>query len=55
LGLFLSKAIVETHGGQLWAHSEVGKGTTFFVAIPLEQTRSGVENQIIKPQPNLVF
>ena len=35
LGLFLSKAIVEAHGGQIWVRSEVGKGTTFFVALPV--------------------
>lgn len=34
LGLFLAKAIVEAHGGQIWARSEAGKGTTFFVALP---------------------
>jgi PAS domain S-box-containing protein len=38
LGLYLSKAIVEAHGGQIWARSEAGKGTTFFVALPLERT-----------------
>jgi PAS domain S-box-containing protein len=36
LGLFLTKAIVEAHGGQVWARSEAGKGTTFFVALPVE-------------------
>jgi PAS domain S-box-containing protein len=36
LGLFLTKAIVDAHGGQVWARSEPGKGTTFFVALPVE-------------------
>jgi PAS domain S-box-containing protein len=36
LGLFLTKAIVEAHGGQIWARSETGKGTTFFVALPVD-------------------
>jgi signal transduction histidine kinase len=36
LGLFLTKAIVEAHGGQIWARAEAGKGTTFFVALPVE-------------------
>jgi signal transduction histidine kinase len=37
LGLYLAKAIVEAHGGQIWARSEPGKGTTFFIALPIEQ------------------
>lgn len=36
LGLYLAKAIVEAHGGHIWATSEPGKGSTFFVALPLE-------------------
>ena len=36
LGLFLTKSIVEAHGGQIWARAEAGKGTTFFVALPVE-------------------
>jgi signal transduction histidine kinase len=36
LGLFLTKAIVEAHGGQIWARSEASKGTTFFIALPVE-------------------
>lgn len=35
LGLFLAKAIVDAHNGQIWVRSEVGKGTTFFVALPV--------------------
>jgi PAS domain S-box-containing protein len=35
LGLFLTKAIVEAHGGQIWVRSEPGRGTTFFVALPV--------------------
>jgi PAS domain S-box-containing protein len=36
LGLFLTKAIIEAHGGQVWARAEASKGTTFFVALPVE-------------------
>jgi signal transduction histidine kinase len=36
LGLYLARTIVEAHGGQIWATSEQGKGTTFFVALPLD-------------------
>ncbi|RME63576.1 MAG: histidine kinase, partial [Caldilineae bacterium] len=37
LGLFLIHAIVEAHQGEIWVHSELGKGTTFFVALPLQE------------------
>ena len=35
LGLFISKEIIESHGGAIWAQSEVGKGSTFFVSLPI--------------------
>ncbi len=40
LGLFLVRAIVEAHGGQIWVRSELGKGTTVFVALPLDDEMS---------------
>jgi PAS domain S-box-containing protein len=36
LGLYLSKAIVDAHGGEIWARSEPGRGTTFFVGLPVD-------------------
>ncbi|HEV2660023.1 MAG TPA: HAMP domain-containing sensor histidine kinase, partial [Ktedonobacteraceae bacterium] len=35
LGLYLCRALVEQHGGRLWFASGEGRGTTFFVTIPL--------------------
>jgi len=37
LGLTLAKRFVELHGGRLWVESEVGTGTTFTFAIPMDR------------------
>ncbi|MEK6928408.1 MAG: HAMP domain-containing sensor histidine kinase [Nanoarchaeota archaeon] len=37
LGLFISKKIVEKHNGKIWVESEIGKGSTFYISIPLKQ------------------
>jgi signal transduction histidine kinase len=34
LGLFISKSIVQAHGGQIWAESKLGAGSTFFFTVP---------------------
>jgi signal transduction histidine kinase len=34
LGLYISKQIVEAHGGRIWFESEEQNGTSFFVRLP---------------------
>ena len=35
LGLYLSRELVERHGGRLWFESAEGKGSTFFMTLPM--------------------
>lgn len=37
LGLYISQQIVQQHGGQLWAESQLGQGSTFYLCLPLTQ------------------
>ena len=39
LGLAIVKSIAERHGGQVWVESQLGKGSTFYLAIPLRQPK----------------
>lgn len=35
LGLYIAHEIVEQHGGQMWVESQKGKGSTFYISLPL--------------------
>jgi signal transduction histidine kinase len=43
LGLPISHAIVESHGGRIWAESVVGQGSTFYFTLPLRRAGQGLE------------
>lgn len=34
LGLYIARAIINAHGGRIWAESTLGKGTTFQIRLP---------------------
>jgi signal transduction histidine kinase len=44
LGLHIAQSIVESHGGQLKASSESGKGTTLTVTLPATGSLGGIDD-----------
>ena len=37
LGLAIVRSIAERHGGKVWVESNLGKGSTFYFAVPIHQ------------------
>jgi len=55
LGLTICRRIIELHGGTIWAESEVGKGSTFFACLPIDEemrTPSTIDEQLEKRKKN---
>jgi signal transduction histidine kinase len=47
LGLFISRAIVEAHGGTIAVSSREGGGTTFHIALPTRVSRVDAESELV--------
>ena len=47
LGLFIVRSVALRHGGKAWAESIEGKGSTFFVSIPLNEENSIVSSESV--------
>ena len=39
LGLYISKSIVQEHGGRIWAENRIGEGSTFCFTLPIHGAR----------------
>jgi two-component system NtrC family sensor kinase len=48
LGLSLAYGVIRQHGGELWAESVVGAGSTFHIELPLSSYREG---EALDPMP----
>jgi PAS domain S-box-containing protein len=44
LGLAIVRSIAERHGGRVWLRSQLGKGSTFFLAIPIKQPKNELDD-----------
>lgn len=45
LGLFICRKIIELYGGRIWAESELGKGSSFYINLPRLTTQKAAELQ----------
>ncbi|MDE5870057.1 MAG: response regulator, partial [Muribaculaceae bacterium] len=45
IGLAVSKAFVELHGGEISVESEIGRGTKFTISLPIEHVDKRTENR----------
>lgn len=49
LGLFICRKIIELYNGRIWAESEVGKGSTFYINLPRLSTDEAKKTKTVSP------
>ena len=51
LGLFICRKIIELYNGRIWAESEVGKGSSFYINLPrlTAQKAAAAGKDTVKP------
>lgn len=50
LGLFICRKIIELYGGQIWAESDMGKGSTFYFNLPRLDNQRAARLQMATPE-----
>jgi signal transduction histidine kinase len=51
LGLAITKKLVEMHGGRIWLDSAPGRGTTFYVILPMAQEQGSPYKTMMQAEP----
>lgn len=54
LGLFICRKIIELYNGRIWAESEVGKGSTFFINLPRLSSQKAAQLKTESTDPSIV-
>jgi signal transduction histidine kinase len=53
LGLWVTRKVIEEHGGRLWIESKINQGTTVFVALPVAEPPKKEGASLVTPVPSL--
>ena len=53
LGLYISRELVQSHGGKIWVESELGKGSTFCLVIPQKQMAETIHVLVVDDDTRL--